>query len=83
MNPDDPQPSAKPPPTAGAGSRRQRSTVGPGDLQALTQACLSDDLPAALAVCAGLQSRGTSVRDRRWHATLESCGVPTTATSST
>jgi methylmalonyl-CoA mutase cobalamin-binding subunit len=63
MNPDVPHPPAKPPPTGNAALRPIRGTIGPGDLQALTQACLRDDLPAARAVCAGLQRRGTSVRE--------------------
>lgn len=63
MNPDAPQPPAKRPPAGGTAQRRWRGAIGPGDLQALTQACLCDDLPAARAVCAGLQRRGTSVRE--------------------
>ena len=63
MNPDAPHPPAKPPPAGVGAVRRLRGAVGPDDLQALTQACLSDDLPAARAVCAGLQRRGASVRE--------------------
>ena len=42
MNPDAPQPPAKPPPAGGTAQRRWRGAIGPGDLQALTQACLCE-----------------------------------------
>ena len=63
MSADAPTPPAKPPPAGYAGLRHLSGPVGVAELQALTQACLSDDLAAARAVCAGLQSRGASVRE--------------------
>jgi methylmalonyl-CoA mutase cobalamin-binding subunit len=63
MNQDASHPPAKPPPAGEISPRRLRRAIGPGELQALTQACLRDDLHGARAVCTGLRGRGASVRE--------------------
>jgi methanogenic corrinoid protein MtbC1 len=60
MIPDAPAPSSTP--AGGKVGRAPGQCTVPGDLQALTRACLADDLVEARALCSRLGAQGVSVR---------------------